>query len=198
MPRRLASGAWMSAVSCASARRSRRALSRARAARELAREQDEHDAQVADDREQQPAQAFGAACALRAAYSDQTLSAACWPSSRSRRWGMPSMPLAAVGTPVCCNVYKMHAASISSSARRLPSTSSASSSSASVSAGSATPESVSRTDAHHGAMPGAARSRCAQCWRVGLESPAFTRLLWHARSCPTNAGGARCYPARGR
>ena len=62
MPSRFASGAWMSAVSCASARRSSSGEFGGRAhAHELAREQDEHDAQVADDREQQPAQAFGAA-----------------------------------------------------------------------------------------------------------------------------------------
>ena len=52
----------MSAVSCASARRSSSGRLAGRAhLDELAREQDEHDAQVANDRKQQPTQAFGAA-----------------------------------------------------------------------------------------------------------------------------------------
>ena len=52
----------MSAVSCASSRRSFRRLAVGRThARELAGEQDEDDAQVADDRQQQPAQPLGAA-----------------------------------------------------------------------------------------------------------------------------------------
>ena len=52
----------MSAVSWASSRRcSGGAVDRRAHARELAREQDQHHAQVADDREQQPAQSFGAA-----------------------------------------------------------------------------------------------------------------------------------------
>jgi hypothetical protein len=38
-----------------------RCIDRSAHARELAREQDQHHAQIADDREQQPAQAFGAA-----------------------------------------------------------------------------------------------------------------------------------------
>jgi hypothetical protein len=31
-----------------------------------------------------------------------------------------------------------------------------------------------------------------------MSSLVFTELLWHAKACRTNAGGARSYPARSR
>ncbi len=53
-----------------------------RAPRELARQQDRHHAQVADDRQQQPAQPSLLRPASRPACSAHTGSAASWPSSR--------------------------------------------------------------------------------------------------------------------